>query len=321
MTHGLTPRSTLGAAIVAACLMSGAPSDAEERGVGPYTIGTLATLLDRAPDSPGWRGAAFGFHFEGETSPDVFYPVAGVITAGLKSEVNHAALGVLYTFEPKVFGATYTMAAYTQFIDGRVTARILTPTGFATRVDHATGPGDSFIVPAILGWTRGNFQLSAALPIRVPTGDFQADRLINTGTNAFSVDPVLGLSYLNPTTGFGASVIGGVTINGENPTTDYRSGSLLHIEGSVQQYLPLGPGHIGLGATGAWLQQITDDSGPGAFLGDFRSRALSIGPVVGYSFAFEDGRSANIEFKWLPEIDTKNRVEGDYFWLKGILKF
>jgi len=32
----------------------------------------------------------------------------------------------------------------------------------------------------------------------------------------------------------------GVIFNTENPDTDYRSGTLLHLAGSVQQLLPMG---------------------------------------------------------------------------------
>jgi hypothetical protein len=28
-----------------------------------------------------------------------------------------------------------------------------------------------------------------------------------------------------------------------------------------------------------------------------------------------------VEFKWLFEMDTKNRLDGDYIWLKAVYKF
>jgi hypothetical protein len=32
-------------------------------------------------------------------------------------------------------------------------------------------------------------------------------------------------------------------------------------------------------------------------------------------------RSLGIELKWLAELETKNRLDGDYIWLKAVYKF
>jgi hypothetical protein len=44
--------------------------------------------------------------------------------------------------------------------------------------------------------------------------------------------------------------------------------------------------HIGL--VGYAYQRITDDSGPGATLGAFRSRVFGVGPQIGYLFPVGD---------------------------------
>ena len=44
---------------------------------------------------------------------------------------------------------------------------------------------------------------------------------------------------------------------------------------------------------------------------------LTLGRVPVASYAMKlDGAHGAIEVKWLPEIDTKNRIKGDYFWIK-----
>ena len=43
-----------------------------------------------------------------------------------------------------------------------------------------------------------------------------------------------------------ASTYIGYDINAENPTTDYHSGQGFHIDATVPQHLPLGPGFVGL---------------------------------------------------------------------------
>jgi|FrelakmetLWP11LW_1041352.scaffolds.fasta_scaffold181747_1 hypothetical protein len=45
-----------------------------------------------------------------------------------------------------------------------------------------------------------------------------------------------------------------------------------------------------------------------------------LGPVMGYILPL-DKQSLVFEVKWLPELDTKKRLEGDYIWLKMVFKF
>jgi hypothetical protein len=45
-----------------------------------------------------------------------------------------------------------------------------------------------------------------------------------------------------------------------------------------------------------------------------------VGPVLGYILPLGK-QSLAVELKWLPELDTKKRLEGDYIWLKLAYKF
>jgi hypothetical protein len=109
-------------------------------------------------------------------------------------------------------------------------------------------------------------------------------------------------------------------MNTENPDTNYRSGSLLHFDAAVQQVLPVGPGFLTIGVEGFYFKQITGDSGSGATLGDFKGMTAGVGPVLGYVLPIGK-KSLALEVKWLAEIDTKKRLEGDYIWAKIVFKF
>ena len=112
----------------------------------------------------------------------------------------------------------------------------------------------------------------------------------------------------------------GIAFSTENTDTDYRNGTVFHLDMSAQQLLPLGKGLIGLGVEGFYQQQITDDSGSGATLGGFRGRTAGVGPVLSYILPVGDSTFVT-EARWLPELDTKNSLEGDYFWLKAVYQF
>lgn len=95
---------------------------------------------------------------------------------------------------------------------------------------------------------------------------------------------------------------------------------MFHIDASIQQLLPLGPGFIGLGIEGFYVDQITGDSGSGATLGDFEGRTAGLGPVLSYILPVGENTLV-AEARWLTELDTKRRMEGDYFWLKIVYQF
>jgi hypothetical protein len=92
------------------------------------------------------------------------------------------------------------------------------------------------------------------------------------------------------------------------------------VDGTLAQHFPLFGGLAGVGATGFWYEQVEADSGAGATFGDFEARTAGVGPVL--SYAFKLGRIDLIaEVKWLHELETRNRLEGDIVWFKLAAKF
>ena len=104
--------------------------------------------------------------------------------------------------------------------------------------------------------------------IVAPTGDYQKGQLANPGKNHWMFDPLLGVSYLSHKTGTEFTMFGGFAISTINPDTDYRNGDVIHLEATLQQFLPLRKETLlGSGANGFYYQQVTGDSGSGAVLG------------------------------------------------------
>ena len=293
---------------------------AEEAGSGHYIPGVSATLIDLQPTEPGFIAAVNAFHYHGDAEGSLQVLDGGLLTNGLDAEVSAVTIGGFYTFDEKIANAFVSVGMVVPFMDLKVDATVRTPFGDFPATDSDSGVGDITLIPAMLAWKTGNMRVGVSLPVTLPTGSYKPGRLANIGKNYLTVDPTVAVSYSNPTNGFNASGFVGLTMNTENTATNYQSGSLLHIEGSVQQLLPLGPGFVGIGAEAFYLQQVTDDEGAGARLGAFRGHSLGIGPVATYLLATEKV-SAMIEAKWLPELAVKNRVQGDFFWLKGVIQF
>jgi len=297
------------------------PVYGEEGGGGHYAPGGAATLIDLLPTEPGFIVQPIYMNYQGDAANSATFPIAGRITANVEAEVNSVTLGALYTFNTKVLGAHYTVGVYTPYIWKDVTATLSSDLGSLRREDKVDGFGDIAFLPVGLAWKKENWQFGGRLPIYAPTGSYEVGRLANPGLNYWTFDPTLSLSYGSEKSGFNAALFTGMTFNTENNDTDYQSGSVLHVEASVQQLFPLGPGFIGIGADAFLYEQVTGDSGSGARLGDFKGRSIGIGPVIDYVLPFKGGSTLVAEFRWLPELDTENRVEGDYLWLKIAYKF
>jgi hypothetical protein len=258
-------------------------------------------------------------HYGGDASARI--PTAAGVASNLDAHVNTFVLGGGYTFGPTLLGgAHYSLAAFLPYLWLDVSANVETPLGTLRRQSSVSGFGDLTVVPAMLAWKLGDWQIDALLPVYAPIGSYEKGRLGNTGLNYWTFDPMAGVVYSNKQFGFNAMLHVGFAMNTENPSTDYRSGSLLHFDAAIQQVVPVGSGFLTLGAEGFYFEQVTGDSGPGAVLGDFKGRTAGIGPVLGYIQPFGT-QSLAVEVKWLPELDTKNRLSGDYIWLKLVYKF
>jgi hypothetical protein len=289
---------------------------AEEGGVGHYVPGSLSTLIDLPPTEPGWIGMASYLNYQGEVSVDRTIAIAGLLTANLDATSDAALVGAVYTFENPLAGAWYSVGAYIPWVWMDVEASIASPAGPSrTRRDRENGLGDITLIPLMMAWKSESWQFSTVLPIYAPTGDYEVGRLANPGLNYWTFDPTIGLSYSNDQTGFNAAVYTGFAINTENDDTDYRSGTAWHTELSAQQLLPAGPGFLGLGFNAWYYQQVSGDSGAGATLGDFKGRSAGIGPALTYVLPIGDNTLVG-EIRWMPELDTRRRLEGDYIWVK-----
>ena len=186
--------------------------------------------------------------------------------------------------------------------------------------DSANGFGDVQLLPLMFGWKYDDLKLQAQFGIYAPTGGFDKGDLANLGKNYWTFEPALAASYLSSKIGLELTGFAGFDFNTENETTDYQTGDQFHLDITAAQHLPLLGGFGGIGAAGFYYQQITGDSGIGARLGSFEGMTAGVGPVGSYAYSF--GRlDLAAEVKWLPEISTEHRLNGNIVWFKIGLSF
>jgi hypothetical protein len=300
---------------------------AEEGGSGHYLPGSMSSFIDGVPPSETFIARLNFVAYEGSFDRGQPLPIAGLRAAGVEAKSFASGLSLLWRPPFELGGKwSYAISATVPYmwLDVNAEVDLTLPRGLPASVrrsDSIDGIGDVVLMPLMLNYKfSDDFSANFRLGIYAPTGDYEVGRLANAGKNFWTLEPTVGLMYFGQKNGIEASLFAGMDFNTENKDTQYQTGNQFHLDGTLAQHFPLAGGLAGVGVSGYWYQQVTGDSGPGATFGDFEGRTAGIGPAISYT-----RKIGNVdmlaELKWLPEIETRRRLEGDYIWFKLAFKF
>ena len=160
---------------------------------------------------------------------------------------------------------------------------------------------------ALIGWHEGNWHWNLNALLNVPIGPWSNSSITNLSIHRWAFDATGAVTWLDPKIGLELSSAAGFTFNGENPSTDYTTGTEFHVEWALVQHFAK---TFALGFAGYHYDQITGDSGPGATLGPFEGRVTGIGPVMTYSFNLAK-LPVSTQWSYFHELDVENRAQGD----------
>lgn len=295
-------------------------AQAEEGGTGHYLPGSMASFADGVPADTTFIARLNVINYDG--SFEHALPIAG--TSAVDVEAESFVVGLSLVWRPPLeIGKdwSYAFGATIPFVFLDVAGDVVTQQKSGRRNDSASGLGDIMFLPLMLSHGLGSStQAEFRLGVYAPTGSYEVGRLANTGKNFWTIEPTLGYRYLGQKNGREVSVFVGMDFNSKNDATDYQTGSQFHIESTLAQHFPLANGLAGAGLSGFWYEQVTGDSGSGATFGDFKGQTAGFGPAISFTKAAA-GFDWLVEFKWLHEFETRNRLQGDYLWLKVLGKF
>lgn len=313
-----------GAAVMAA-LWGGlcATLRAEEGGAGHYTPGATASFIDMLPTKPGLAVGNYFMYYDGSASGGRFapLPIGGLVTFDLHSTAYCDTILALYKTQLRLLGGNYGVGLAIPYLWLEVDGNVSGPPGSAHARDTANGLGDLLVYPFMLGWEHGDLKSDLRLGIYAPSGDYDSGRLANLGKNYWTFEPEVAVSWLSSKIGLEVSAYAGLDFSTKNSATDYQSGDVFHLDGTVAEHLPIGRfGAVGVGAGAFYYQQITRDSGAGAQLGDFEGHTTGVGPVVSL-ITKVCNRDLAMEVRWLPELDVSKRLKGDIVWFKVGMAF
>ncbi len=279
---------------------------ASEGGSSYYIPGAAGGIAMALPGKPGWTVSNAIFVQSGNVDRAV---LQGAVNAELELDVVLNFVGIGYTFERKVLGATYNVGAAVPFGSVDLQATLTGPMGSPFNVEADTfNIGDLGVSPLLMQWSFDNMHIELAETIFFPTGDYDVDEAANIGHNYWAFDTSGSFTWLNPEAGFEVSAQAGIMVNLENEDTDYKTGKEFHLDVSINRFLAKS---FAIGLRGYYYRQITGDSGSGAVLGDFKGESYGFGPGFFWQPNFAQGK-LSIVGHWMRDITATNRLELDH---------
>ena len=325
-------RTAVGTLLIGA-LLSAERVYAAEQAKSVYLLGVTASMAGMTPP-PGTYVSSFTYLYSGDATGAAALsrtlPLAGTVLpsfatlqtnadVSVKANVALDVFSVLWVAPQKVlegnFGFGVLLPVGYQGVDVNLNAltALTFPNGTVLQRGRNFGISDSTfavgdpLATAFIGWSSGNLHWKLTGLLNVPIGAYDRSNLVNMGFNRWAADLTGSATWLDPKSGFEVSLAAGFTFNGENPDTNYKTGTEFHLEGAVMKHFSKA---FAVGVAGYHYQQITGDSGSGALLGAFKGEVSAIGPNLTYNFQV-GGVPVLTSVRWLHEFNAKNRLEGD----------
>ena len=213
----------------------------------------------------------------------------------------------------KLFGADVeTRVGFNAVTDVDVSFNVQTPFGRSHREDATTAVGDA-LLGVILGWHGKRFHQMLGPEFFLPTGDFDKNRLANTGRGYYAIGPSYWFTWfpIDEIEVSGALIY---LINLENPDTNYSSGHELSFDYLLGYELTRG---WQIGANGYLYKQVMDDEQNGRVVGDGnRGQVVAVGPFIRY----HPSKNWGITLKWQHEELVENRTAGERIFLQVMVQ-
>ncbi|WP_118138557.1 transporter [Oceanicella sp. SM1341] len=298
---------TTGFLALALALGSGADrSEAAESGTGFYLLGTRSAQAGILPPA-GLYVQNDLYLYSGSASAGQSLPLGGELVADIDAVAYIDLLTALWVLPGEVLGGSLalqgTLPVGGQDVDA---ALALAGSGLGASVsDDVFTVGDP-VLGASLGWHAGRLHWSASALVNVPLGNYEEGEVANVAFHRWGLDLGGAVTWFDPDSGWDLSAAAGITLNGENPDTDYRTGTEFHLEGAVtRQITPA----FSAGVVGYYYEQLTGDSGAGARLGSFKGRVAALGATAAYNFRI-GATPVAARLRVYREFAARNRLEG-----------
>jgi hypothetical protein len=181
--------------------------------------------------------------------------------------------------------------------------------------DSTTGLNFLLLTPLYLTYNTPRLHLLYGPDAIIPVGQFSEHDLANPTNNYFSFHQEFAVTYF-PVKTLDFSAEAGLTLNAENPATNYHSGATFDVDWSINWAPIASMPNMFFGIQGFYITQFTDDKVNNVTVGPdgFRLEKIALGPQLIYYFSPKAGIAA----KYQREFDTENGPEGDRYWIQFV---
>ncbi len=224
------------------------------------------------------------------------------VPIGVDLTVNSVGLVAIKMTKTTFLGANYGYGLIVPVMDLKLDLTIPTPAGPMRQSGSKRMQGDMQVMPLALQWVSPGLFQSAVLTVQAPTGSYDKSRLVNPGSNHWTLAPSYGITYIGGS-GFELSSNLQLNLNSRNRDTGYRSGAELQHEFAAGQHV----GDYTFGVGGFIYRQISDDHLHGANVSN-RASVNGLGPSL--SFVRPGSGLPAIWLHAYKEFNGKNRSQG-----------
>ncbi len=297
-----------GAALAVCIALIGSHSHGAEGGIGVYVLGSRGPMAGFVPP-PGIYFQSDLWQYRASFDAGRAFPSGAPLAGSIGGHATVDLLTPVWVTPLEVLGGQLGFALTLPVGSVRLTANSAFASslglGASPRTDTTSSIGDVY-AHSFVGWHAGNWHWRLAATAIVPSGAYEDGALGNIALNRPAADLHGGLTWLDPAIGVEVSIAPGVTFNGENRATKYRTGNEFHVDWVVARHFSQ---TFWAGLVGYHYQQLTGDSGPGAFLGEFKGRVTALGGAIGTTLTLgQTPIAANVRV--YREFETQNRFEG-----------
>ena len=171
-----------------------------------------------------------------------------------------------------------------------------------------------------MAWHSSTWHWLTVLDVITPTGRYDPMKPMNTGNNAFIIEPVVAVTGLfqNGLEASAKLMYSYHTRNGDfveagTGLKGYQTGQAVHMDYLLAYSLTK---DFKLGATGWIWQGLQNDAIGGQRRPDTRDWELAIGPAV----RFQSGKFG-IVGKYVMPVSTMNRIDANQIWMDLVYSF
>jgi hypothetical protein len=311
-------RSMLSATMLGLVLAGGVAAGqvaASENAASLYLLGSGGPGTAIMPPLKGVFFDNLGYVYDGELGGSGSLPAGGNVLVDAKGTIIADFASLLWVPSANFAGGTLGVGGILPYghLNLEGSAILTGPLGHqftGAASDSAWIVGDP-VAMAMLGWKMGDLHVQLANLLNVPIGGYRDGQLANLSFHRWADDLSLAATWHSDTSGWDVSGKTGLTFNGTNQATNYRTGTELHAEAAVEKTLSKS---WSLGVQGYYFQQLTNDSGSGALLGPFKGMETGVGVTAAYHFSA--GRMpATLRGRVTQDLDAENRLKGTGVWL------